>query len=127
MLALGVDTSNYATSLAVVDTSGWEVVCALKRFLPVKSGELGLRQSDAVFHHTTALPVMVQELAGLCDLTKVKAVGVSQRPRGEDGSCMPLFLAGVNFASAFAAAGGSKLVLTSHQQGHLAAALYGAD
>ena len=39
---LGVDTSNYATSLAVFDTAG-EVVCAKKRFLPVKAGQLGLR------------------------------------------------------------------------------------
>ena len=59
---LGVDTSNYATSLAVFDTAG-EVVCAKKRFLPVKAGQLGLRQSDALFHHTAALPGMLQELA----------------------------------------------------------------
>ena len=59
---LGVDTSNYATSLAVFDTAG-EVVCAKKRFLPVKAGQLGLRQSDALFHHTAALPDMLQELA----------------------------------------------------------------
>ena len=59
---LGVDTSNYATSLAVFDTAG-EVVCAKKRFLPVKAGQLGLRQSDALFHHTAALPEMLQELA----------------------------------------------------------------
>lgn len=45
---LGIDTSNYATSLAVFDTAG-EVVCAKKRFLPVKEGQLGLRQSDALF------------------------------------------------------------------------------
>ena len=59
---LGIDTSNYATSLAVFDTAG-EVVCAKKRFLPVKAGQLGLRQSDALFHHTAALPEMLQELA----------------------------------------------------------------
>jgi glutamine synthetase len=45
---LGIDTSNYATSLAVFDTAG-EVVCAKKRFLPVKEGQLGLRQSDALW------------------------------------------------------------------------------
>ena len=59
---LGIDTSNYATSLAVFDTAG-EVVCAKKRFLPVKEGQLGLRQSDALFHHTTALPEMLEELS----------------------------------------------------------------
>ena len=59
---LGIDTSNYATSLAVFHTAG-EVVCAKKRFLPVKEGQLGLRQSDALFHHTTALPEMLEELS----------------------------------------------------------------
>lgn len=126
MLALGVDTSNYATSLAVVDAASREVVCALKRFLPVKPGELGLRQSDAVFHHTAALPEMARELAAQCDLTAVGAVGVSQTPRPEAGSYMPCFLAGASFAAAFAAARGLCPVTTSHQQGHLAAALYGA-
>ena len=77
---LGVDTSNYATSLAVFDTAG-EVVCAKKRFLPVKPGQLGLRQSDALFHHTTALPEMLHELAQEFDLTRIDAVGVSQKPR----------------------------------------------
>ena len=82
---LGVDTSNYATSLAVFDTAG-EVVCAKKRFLPVKAGQLGLRQSDALFHHTAALPEMLQELAQEFDLTKIDAVGVSQKPRPVEGS-----------------------------------------
>ena len=81
---LGVDTSNYATSLAVFDTAG-EVVCAKKRFLPVKAGQLGLRQSDALFHHTAALPEMLQELAQEFDLTKIDAVGVSQKPRPVEG------------------------------------------
>ena len=95
---LGVDTSNYATSLAVFDTAG-EVVCAKKRFLPVKAGQLGLRQSDALFHHTAALPEMLQELAQEFDLTKIDAV---------------------------AAARDIPLIHTTHQQGHAAAALYAA-
>ena len=65
---LGIDTSNYATSLAVFHTAG-EVVCAKKRFLPVKEGQLGLRQSDALFHHTAALPEMLEELGREFDLT----------------------------------------------------------
>ena len=120
---LGIDTSNYATSLAVFDTAG-EVVCAKKRFLPVKAGQLGLRQSDALFHHTVALPEMMQELAQEFDLTQIDAVGVSQKPRPVEGSYMPCFLAGVNAATAFAHAKGIPLVLTTHQQGHAAAALF---
>ena len=63
MLTLGIDTSNYATSLAVFDTDAGEVVCDCKKFLPVKEGQLGLRQSDALFHHTAALPEMLAELS----------------------------------------------------------------
>ena len=122
---LGIDTSNYATSLAVFDTAG-EVVCAKKRFLPVKEGQLGLRQSDALFHHTTALPEMLEELSREFDLTQIAAVGVSQKPRPVEGSYMPCFLAGVSAATAFARARGIPLVHTTHQQGHAAAALFAA-
>ena len=122
---LGIDTSNYATSLAVFDTAG-EVVCAKKRFLPVKEGQLGLRQSDALFHHTAALPAMMAELGGEFDLTKISAVGVSEKPRPVEGSYMPCFLAGVSAAEAFALARGISLVRTTHQQGHAAAALFAA-
>ena len=118
MLSLGLDTSNYTTSLALLDD---EQVRQAKRPLPVKAGELGLRQSDALFHHTVALPAMLDEfLRG----QKVTAVGVSSRPRAVEGSYMPCFLAGVSAAQAIASALGIPLYMTSHQQGHLAAALY---
>jgi N6-L-threonylcarbamoyladenine synthase len=122
---LGIDTSNYATSLAVFDTTG-EVVCTKKRFLPVKDGQLGLRQSDALFHHTAALPQMLEELAQETDLTHIDAVGVSRAPRPVEGSYMPCFLAGVSAATAFAAARNIPLIATTHQQGHAAAALFAA-
>ena len=98
MLTLGFDTSNYATSLAVYDTCSKEVVCDKKKFLPVRAGQLGLRQSDALFHHTAALPGLLEELAAQVDLTKVEAVGVSARPRPVEGSYMPCFLAGISAA-----------------------------
>lgn len=128
-LALGVDTSNYATSLAVVDADAREVVYTEKRMLPVRAGETGLRQSEAVFHHTVALPQMFAELRAQLPngaLRQVTAVGVSTRPRPVEGSYMPCFLAGESAAAAFAAAQGLPVVCTSHQQGHLAAALLGA-
>lgn len=81
MRTLGIDTSNYATSLAVFDTNAGEVVCDCKRFLPVREGQLGLRQSDALFHHTAALPEMLAELGQKVNLTQIEAVGVSARPR----------------------------------------------
>ncbi len=124
MLTLGIDTSNYATSLAVFDTAAGEVVCDSKQFLPVRPGQLGLRQSDALFHHTAALPGLLAALAEKADLGAVAAVGVSARPRPLEGSYMPCFLAGVSAAAAFCAAKGLPLCKTTHQQGHIAAALY---
>ena len=126
MLTLGIDTSNYATSLAVFDTDAGEVVCDCKKFLPVKEGQLGLRQSDALFHHTAALPAMLVELGARADLTQVRAVGVSARPRPVEGSYMPCFLAGVSAATAFSLSRALPLIELTHQQGHIAAALYAA-
>lgn len=125
MLSLGIDTSNYATSLAVVDSTSGEVVCALKKILPVKKGELGLRQSDAVFHHTKVLPELLEQLVNETELKNVESVGISEKPRPIDGSYMPCFLAGVSFGHAFSAAKGIKPVLTTHQQGHVQAARFG--
>ena len=125
MFTLGIDTSNYATSLAVYNDDG-EVVCDKKRFLPVKAGQLGLRQSEALFHHTEALPGLLEELSRECDLTKISAVGVSAKPRPEEGSYMPCFLAGVSAATAISLTKGIPLIQTTHQQGHAAAALFAA-
>ena len=74
----------------------------------------------------TKLKQMLQELAQEFDLTKIDAVGVSQKPRPVEGSYMPCFLAGVSAATAFAAARDIPLIHTTHQQGHAAAALYAA-
>lgn len=126
MLTLGFDTSNYATSLAVFDTAAGEVVCDRKRFLPVRAGHMGLRQSDAVFHHTAALPNILSELAQNVPLDEVAVVGVSAKPRPIEASYMPCFLTGVSAATAFSVARGLPLVKTTHQQGHIAAALFAA-
>ena len=122
MLTLGIDTSNYATSLAVFDTNAGEVVCDCKKFLPVKAGQLGLRQSDALFHHTAALPDLLAELGTKADLTQIGAVGVSAKPRPVEGSYMPCFLAGTSQAQCLAHTLGVPFFAFSHQQGHLAAA-----
>ena len=94
--------------------------------MPVKEGQLGLRQSDALFHHTAALPAMLAELGARADLTQVRAVGVSARPRPVEGSYMPCFLAGVSAATAFSLSRALPLIELTHQQGHIAAALYAA-
>ena len=121
---LGIDTSNYTTSCAIYNSDTDEIV-QRKRLLPVKEGELGLRQSDAVFHHTVRLPELITDLFSDFD-GRISAVGVSVSPTAEEGSYMPCFLAGVNAASAVSAAMNIPLKRFSHQQGHLMAALYSA-
>ena len=54
---LGIDTSNYTTSLAICDECG-EIIENYKVLLPVKEGENGLRQSDAVFAHVKNFQIM---------------------------------------------------------------------
>ena len=93
---LGIDTSNYTTSVAVYDSEANKVY-QTKKLLPVKQGELGLRQSDAVFHHTKQLPDMVELLFAEHDFAP-EAVSVSVRPRNIEGSYMPCFLCGEGFA-----------------------------
>ena len=122
---LGIDTSNYTTSVSVYNDETNEIYQA-KKLLPVKEGSLGLRQSDAVFHHTVQLPQMFDELFGNKEFT-LSGVGVSVSPRDEVGSYMPCFLAGVSAAKAISNVNKIPLHTFSHQAGHIAAALYSSD
>ena len=61
MAYLGFDTSNYTTSAALFFPEENRVV-QKKLLLPVKKGERGLRQSDAVFHHTVQLSDVFSQL-----------------------------------------------------------------
>lgn len=123
MLTLGFDTSNYTTSVAAFDGVGGK---NCSRLLDVKPGELGLRQSDALFAHVKRLPELVDALAGAVELKNVTAVGVSTRPRAVEGSYMPCFLAGWSQASCLARILVVPLYEFSHQQGHIAASLWSA-
>ena len=122
-IVLGIDTSNYTTSLCIADTSG-NVLKNIKCPLPVKEGEVGLRQSDAVFHHTKNLPCAFRRADGIIAESRVVAVGVSDRPRDAEGSYMPCFLSGVAAATALSESIGSPLYTNSHQAGHIQAAMY---
>ncbi len=123
MLTLGFDTSNYTTSCAGFD-GGKGVNCS--QLLPVKPGQLGLRQSDALFAHIKSLPELSDRLFAAIDGRAVKAIGVSTRPRAVEGSYMPCFLAGECQARVVGAALGVPVHRFSHQQGHIAAALWSA-
>ena len=91
---LGFDTSNYTTSAAYYDTATGEIFQS-KMLLPVKAGEKGVRQSDAVFHHTAQLPQVISALREKCGgFDGIDAIGVSTRPRSLEGSYMPCFTVG---------------------------------
>ena len=128
---LGIDTSNYKTSVALTDMHQ-NVVCDLRKFLKVKQGEKGLRQSDALFQHVRNLPELFEELAGSADggvcgeaandlYAGLAAVAYSSRPRPAEGSYMPVFLAGESFARSLAALAGVPALPFSHQEGHIEA------
>lgn len=144
---LGIDTSNYKTSVAVVDDEG-NVISDCRKFLEVKKGERGIRQSEALFQHVNNLPGVIKEAVaaltadnhvnrtealntesetGSFELKKVKrdfnikAVAVSSRPRPLKGSYMPAFLAGVSVGKSVATAMGIPVYEFSHQEGHVAA------
>ena len=120
---VGIDTSNYTTSLAILGLDG-QLIANLKRPLTVKSGERGLRQSDALFLHTINTPELMHEVKGILEGTIPVAIGVSSRPRNVDGSYMPCFLAGVSAAEAISAISDIPLYKFSHQCGHIMSAVY---
>ena len=124
MSIVGFDTSNYTTSIAYFD-GNHGMNCS--QLLPVKEGALGLRQSDAVFHHTKSLPELSGRLFSHIQADSIEAVGVSTRPRAVDGSYMPCFMVGYGHAKLLSDALHVPLFECSHQQGHVAAALWSAE
>lgn len=121
---LGIDTSNYTTSVSLVSEEG-EVLLNRKMLLPVKEGACGLRQSEAVFAHIKRLPQLMEEVREVAG-GSILAIGVSEKPRNAEGSYMPCFLAGVNAAVALSSGASLPLYRFSHQCGHLRAAMYAA-
>ncbi len=123
MAVIGFDTSNYTTSIAWFDG---EIGENCSKLLPVKPGELGLRQSDAVFAHTKSLPELTGRLFSHVRVGEITAVGVSTRPRALEGSYMPCFMVGFSHAKLLADYLGVPLIEVSHQQGHVAACTWSA-
>lgn len=123
-LCIGIDTSNYTTSVAVFDgDTGLNV----GRLLDVPEGTLGLRQSDALFQHVKRLPEMFTAVEKQCGFSEVVAVAASTKPRWVDGSYMPCFMAGETQGRVLASVLGVPFYECSHQQGHIAAAAWSAE
>ncbi len=120
---IGIDTSNYTTSVAILTESG-KLLANFKKPLYVKSGQRGLRQSDALFLHTVNIPVLMEEIKNAFPLITPTCIGVSERPRNVDGSYMPCFLAGISAAESISAISSIPIYRFSHQCGHIMAAIY---
>ncbi|QNO16156.1 O-sialoglycoprotein endopeptidase [Alkalicella caledoniensis] len=123
---LGIDTSNYTTSMGVVDEKN-KIIIDFREILKVKKGEKGLRQSEAFFQHCNNFPIMYSRLCKSIDVTKITAVAVSTQPRFKEGSYMPVFKAGEKFAKVVSDTLRIPLVECSHQEGHIYAGMATLD
>lgn len=125
-LLLGIDTSNYKTSVAIVDTEG-NIICNYQEFLEVKKGERGLRQSSALFQHVMKLPELIEAAMEQVNPQDITSIAVSNKPRPVDGSYMPVFNAGVSAARTIAASLNLPVQYFSHQEGHIEAVKKGSS
>ncbi len=123
-VVIGFDTSNYRTSVAAVTLDG-EILVNHRELLPVSNGERGLRQSDAVFAHIRQLRHSEEALRASLGGRRIAAVAASTRPRDGEESYMPVFQVGFTAGSMLAAALNVPFYETTHQRGHLAAAMAG--
>jgi N6-L-threonylcarbamoyladenine synthase len=119
---LGIDTSAYTTSIALVDAKNNKIVADKRRVLQVPMGQKGLRQQDAVFQHLKNFHELYSELE--TDFNKIKTVAVSSRPRNIDGSYMPVFTVGQNYGKIIAKTLDCSYIEYSHQENHIAASLF---
>jgi N6-L-threonylcarbamoyladenine synthase len=123
-LVLGIDSSNYTSSVALANAARG-VEADLREALPVKRGERGLRQSEAFFRHIDRIPALAGALVR-AHRGRIGAVAVSEKPRPETNSYMPVFRAGLRLAELLSDALDAPLFCFSHQEGHIRAALQGA-
>lgn len=117
---MGIDTSNYTTSIAFVDEKG-RVLSEHRELLKVPVGQRGLRQSDAFYQHCFNLPLLLESSKIEINFNDVTCVGVSTKPRNVEGSYMPVFKCGENFANFAATMMNVPVYNFSHQEGHIKA------
>lgn len=120
---VGIDTSNYTTSVSFCDFEG-NILKNYKILLPVKEGEKGLRQSDAVFAHIKNIPQIANRIKAELGEYEILALGHSAYPRDCEGSYMPCFLVGEAVSELIASLYNLKSYRFSHQAGHIRAATY---
>jgi N6-L-threonylcarbamoyladenine synthase len=121
-LYLGIDTSNYTTSIAVIDDSD-KIVVDLRKVLKVEKGKKGLRQQEAVFQHINNIPLLIKEMTKLVDVSNIDTVSCSSKPRNLPDSYMPVFLVGRGQAIVISRLLKAQFKEFSHQEGHIAVGL----
>ena len=115
---LGIDTSCYTTSCAIIN-SDFHILGEARKLLEVKPGERGLQQSNMVFQHTKALPKLMLELPQV----PISGIGVSGFPRREENSYMPAFMVGLGQGETLSHILNVPLHIFAHQENHILAAL----
>lgn len=125
-MILAFDTSCYTTSIALMTHKG-DLITDLRRVLTVPPGKRGLAQSEALFQHIHNLPEMLEQIK--CDgyLEDIDCITASVKPRPRADSYMPVFLAGEKIGRSLAAVSDIPFVATTHQEGHLFAAIFSSD
>jgi len=124
-LYLGIDTSYYTTSLALVDDAG-RLLEDQRRPLRVPEGERGVSPPEAVWAHLNALPTVAEPL--LCQYRdRIAAVCASVKPRPVEGAYLPPFKVSEGFGRSIAAALGVPFYPSTHQEMHIMAGLWSSD
>ena len=118
---LGIDTSAYTTSIALINEENNEILADERKILEVKQGQKGLRQQEAVFQHLKNLPELYSRITH--DLSKINTVSVSSRPRNEEDSYMPVFIVGRNFGKVISHTLNCEFFEYSHQENHISSSL----
>lgn len=124
-LCLGLDTSCYTTSLALLDSEG-NLLSEARKMLSVPEGGRGLAQNEGVFQHIHNLPELMEKLLAGVEREAVKLIAASTRPRPQEGSYMPVFKVAESFGRSLALAYDIPFMASSHQEGHIAAGIWSA-
>lgn len=119
---IGIDTSSYTTSLAVLDDKD-RIILNSREILKIKDGQRGLRQQEAVFQHVNNLPDLIGDMIKKIDISKIEVISCSSKPRNKENSYMPVFVVGKGQAFVLSKTIGCSYKEFSHQEGHIASVL----
>jgi len=125
-LFLGIDTSCYTTSIAVVNEQE-ELILEKRQLLNVSEGSKGLPQSEALFHHLKRLPDLLDEAGQSFCYSRIKAVCSSTVPRPDKASYMPVFVVSERFGKTISLLFKIPYFTVSHQENHLRSGLWSAN